>query len=567
MKKFQSKSWYPYTVAVCAGVVLYVALTHLPSIGAALASFSSYFSPVIVGIILAYLMNPLAAFFKRTIFRNLKKGSWTASVALTVAAIIAVILVLILIVVPALIESIDSFSEQLPQYQQSLHELTNRLGLTGVLDTVNAEELTGQVFGYIKDHTGAITSTTVGVIKTIVNVVIGAVLALYLLNSKSGILRDIYQLTDAILPTGKMKSVLKFAGRCNDILGRYLIFTLLDSVIVGVVNAIVMLILRMPYIGLISIIAGVTNLVPTFGPVIGAAVGGFLLLLVSPKYALMLIVISVVIQIADGYILKPRLFGNTLGVSGALILLAIVIMGNIFGIVGILLAIPAAAILDFSYRGYLLPSLQKKKKLRQKAADKADTKYYAVNDFYNMESGGSLHLLSRFKTLQQTTEYTCGSASALMVLEHYGIGGYDEMKISELAGTDSQKGTSVEGLAAFFESVGLSVDWHASTERRFEDIREAESYLAGMIDKGCPVLVDWVDWAGHWQIVIGIDTCSVDNPYDDVLIMADPYDVTDHVQDGYYIVPFGRFFEMWREGPCADKDAPYEQPFIAVIKP
>lgn len=77
-------------------------------------------------------------------------------------------------------------------------------------------------------------------------------------------------------------------------------------------------------------------------------------------------------------------------------------------------------------------------------------------------------------------------------------------------------------------------------------------------------MVDWVDWAGHWQVIIGIDTCGTDTPYDDVLIFADPYDITDHYQDGYYIFPLSRFYGMWREGPCAEKDSPYKQPFVVA---
>ena len=84
------------------------------------------------------------------------------------------------------------------------------------------------------------------------------------------------------------------------------------------------------------------------------------------------------------------------------------------------------------------------------------------------------------------------------------------------------------------------------------------------IDRGIPMMIDWVDWAGHWQVLIGIDTCGTDTPYDDVLIFADPYDVTDHKQDGYYTYPLGRFFGMWREGPCAQKVEPYRQPFVAA---
>lgn len=198
------------------------------------------------------------------------------------------------------------------------------------------------------------------------------------------------------------------------------------------------------------------------------------------------------------------------------------------------------------------------------ALDHPETRYYAVNDYYSMKSGGTLHILSGFETYQQTTEYSCGPASARMVLHRFGEDGIDEMTIVELAETDSTKGTSVEGLADFFTGLGWNVDANASTEPRFADPTEAEAYLLEKLDAGIPVMVDWIDWVGHWQVVIGLDACGTDDPYDDVLILADPYDITDHCQDGYYIFPFGRFFDMWREGVCAQKDVPYEQPFVTA---
>ena len=143
-----------------------------------------------------------------------------------------------------------------------------------------------------------------------------------------------------------------------------------------------------------------------------------------------------------------------------------------------------------------------------------------------MKSDNDLHIIPYFETYQQTTEHTCGCAAALMVLHHYGV--------------------------------------HADTDYRFESIEDAEAYLIEKIDAEIPVMVDWVDWYGHWQTVIGIDTCGNDDPYDDVLILADSYDITDHYQDGYYVFPLGRFFDMWREGPCAQKEVPYEQPFVAA---
>lgn len=192
------------------------------------------------------------------------------------------------------------------------------------------------------------------------------------------------------------------------------------------------------------------------------------------------------------------------------------------------------------------------------ALDHGDSRYYVINDYYNWTSGGSLHILTHFETYQQTTEYTCGVASARMVLHRFGVDEYDEMQLAELVQIDPEKGTSVEGLRDLFLSLDWEVESHADSDFRFSAVEEWEAYLLERIDAGVPVMVDWVDWAGHWQVVIGVDTCATEDPYDDVLILADPYDITDHYQDGYYIFPLGRFFDMWREGPCAQKETPYE---------
>ena len=199
------------------------------------------------------------------------------------------------------------------------------------------------------------------------------------------------------------------------------------------------------------------------------------------------------------------------------------------------------------------------------AMDHADSAYYAIHDFYNAVSEGDLHILPRFETYQQTTEYTCGAAAALMVLHWYGTDGYDEMQIGEMVEIDPEKGTSVEGLGAMFEALGWKVELHADTEYYFADEYEWRDFIIEHIDAGIPIMIDWTDWGGHWQVVIGVDECATEDPYDDVMILADPYDITDHYQDGYYTYPLGRFFYMWFEGPCAAKEEPYVQPFVVAI--
>lgn len=198
--------------------------------------------------------------------------------------------------------------------------------------------------------------------------------------------------------------------------------------------------------------------------------------------------------------------------------------------------------------------------------DNNKSRYYIINDYYNMKNSETLHIIPEFKTYQETTEYSCGCAVALMVLNHYGNNDFDEIQIGEKVKVDTSKGTFVEGLVDFFKSLGYTVDYNASTNKVFDGLVAFEEFVIEKIDKKIPIMVDWVDWTGHWQIIIGIDTCNGNNPYDDVLILADPYDVTDHYQDGYYTFPLARFYEMWREGPCAEKQVPYEQPYVIAYK-
>ena len=133
-----------------------------------------------------------------------------------------------------------------------------------------------------------------------------------------------------------------------------------------------MSVMGMQYVGMISVVIAVTNLIPTFGPIIGGLIGAFILLLVNPLHALIFIIFTLVLQTLDGYVIKPKLFGNSLGVSGLLILIAIIVGGKMFGVVGILLAIPFAAIIDFVYKDYLLSTLEKKKDVTDKEVPEKD---------------------------------------------------------------------------------------------------------------------------------------------------------------------------------------------------
>ena len=150
----------------------------------------------------------------------------------------------------------------------------------------------------------------------------------------------------------------------NAIFSKYIVCEILDALIIGLANGIFLLICRAPDALFISAIAAITNLVPTFGPIIGAAIGSFVFLLIRPSVILPFLIFTLVIQLLDSYLIKPKLFGGALNVPGLVILIAIIVFGKLFGLVGMLLAIPIAAILVFLYSRVLLQWLELRQELK-----------------------------------------------------------------------------------------------------------------------------------------------------------------------------------------------------------
>lgn len=176
--------------------------------------------------------------------------------------------------------------------------------------------------------------------------------------------------------------------------------------------------------------------------------------------------------------------------------------------------------------------------------------YYVQMDFYNMKSEGSLTILPRFKTYQQTTEYTCAPACALMV-EQYLTGKElareDELRIAEGSKTQSFRGdnpgTDMKLMVDYYTNEG----WEVHSKYTDGKIRRRQfpEFIVNNLRAGIPIIINDIDWGGHYRVIIGYDTMGDDYMGNDVIIMADPYDTTDHLQDGYNIVPAQRFYYMW----------------------
>lgn len=184
----------------------------------------------------------------------------------------------------------------------------------------------------------------------------------------------------------------------------------------------------------------------------------------------------------------------------------------------------------------------------ERQGDHKDSTYFNQLDFYNMKSTDTLTILSNFKTMQQTSEWSCGVTSALMVLEYYSkLGEHNEQSLAKFRENGSNpEATTLQGAIKIFEGVGgfkIESTYDYDEESKYEKI--TLDMIQEYLKKDIPVMVAWNDWGGHWQVIIGYDTMKTETTQDDIIIVADSYDTTDHNQDGYGIYPAERFYYNW----------------------
>ena len=195
--------------------------------------------------------------------------------------------------------------------------------------------------------------------------------------------------------------------------------------------------------------------------------------------------------------------------------------------------------------------------------DVTDSPYFTQNDFYKMKSNEYLTILHNFTTYQQTTMHTCGPAVANMVVDHFlGKPLHSELETAKMMNCTKYNGTTTKGLRGYFIDLGWKVTSSADTDspKTYTDFL---NFVQGHLQDNTPIMVENVEWGGHWRIIIGYDTINTTNTGDDVLILADPFDKADHLQDGYTVVPAEKFFYMWFDAIRFAKGANWKQWVVA----
>ncbi|MBQ7221537.1 MAG: C39 family peptidase [Synergistaceae bacterium] len=194
---------------------------------------------------------------------------------------------------------------------------------------------------------------------------------------------------------------------------------------------------------------------------------------------------------------------------------------------------------------------------------KGSVYFDTATDYYETASTDSRIILRNYPTYQQTRENTCGPASALTVLWYYGVKDYDEMALAREMKTKPEVGTAPKDMLAFFERLGWKTQSSIHRSKRFEDYGSFMKFVQDNLKAGVPILVENVEFGGHWRVIIGYDTMNTESEADDVLIMVDPYDTSDHQQDGYTVNNGERFYYMWFDHYMLPEDQ-RDQPFIVA---
>ena len=377
-KKALSNRWGAYTVAAIAGVVAYLTLMNLSSVLGWLSRAAQIISPIIIGVIIAYLVDLVVVFFENKVFKKVQRAKlrYVLSVVVSIILVLLAISLFFWLVLPEILTSITDFISNAQNYKSIIEENLAKLdefaaqyniNLGATNWTANIYSQTNKFIAEFTQNLSRAMDTVLSVWNILLNAFIGVILAVYFLAGKKRLFRGIDTFRHALLTDEQYKKHTDFLRRSNSIFSKYISFTILEAIGVGIVNAVFMLIVGLPNVVLISVIVGVTNILPTFGPIVGGFMGAFILLLEDPMYALIFVIFTCVLQTIDGYVVKPHLFGDSMGLPSFISLISIIIGGKLFGPIGILISIPFTAVMAILYHESLLPWLRKRKQEREKA--------------------------------------------------------------------------------------------------------------------------------------------------------------------------------------------------------
>lgn len=367
--KLDRKNVRTILLIIAFAVLLYTAAQNLASVYGAVRTVWRVFGVVITGLAMAFVLNVPLKLFENRVFYGMsedrrplvRKLRRPVSLVFALVVSLGLISILIAVVLPQLTATVAEVAARLPEYISSaVNWLNDFLAGFGIEIeslknfTVDWEKVFSELTTYLKEGSANVdgssvvdTVTGVGtsVVSTVMNTFLGLVVAVYILAQKERIGRFTRRCIDAFLPQKAASGLARIASMASETFSNFVAGQLADSCILGILCYICMRIFRFPYPEVISVVIGVTSLVPMVGSFIGEVIGALLILIVSPLKALLFVVMVLAIQQVDGAFIYPRIVGRSVGLPGVAVFCAVIVGGNVAGVIGAMIGVPVCALI------------------------------------------------------------------------------------------------------------------------------------------------------------------------------------------------------------------------------
>ncbi len=360
---------------IAAAIAFFFLIYSLPSIIGFVKRVIKILMPVNIGIFVAYILNPIVTFLNGGLgellahtklqVKTRKKLAKGLSIGIALVLLLAVVVTLLSMVIPEVISSMFTLIGNIQNYGVSFYDYISNLfaGNESVQKQVQEILTSGinsaiswvknDLLGQINMLMSKLSSGLVGAFKIVINIVLGLCVAVYLLISKHKFIGGMKKLLYASFKKETVNVILAVARQTDSIFGGFISGKLIDSLIIGVLCFIGCSIMDTPYVALISVVIGVTNVVPIFGPWVGAIPCSLLVLVVNPDKALIFVIFIILLQQFDGNILGPNILGDSTGLSAFWVVVAITLGGGLFSVPGMILGVPTFAVLYFLVKTFV----------------------------------------------------------------------------------------------------------------------------------------------------------------------------------------------------------------------
>lgn len=339
--------------------LLYLCIHYWTSVADVTSMVLKAASPLLIGCVIAYVVNILMSFYERHYFRKsesrfVEKSRRVVCMILAIMTLLLIIALIVWLVLPQLWSCVQLIVAELPLFLREIALLIEEWGVLpeNITDTLTNMDWPSQISQIVQVITTGLGSVVDVLIKTVSSVFSGVVSALlsiifsvYILLSKERLMRQLQQVSCHYLKKTWYQKCTYILSVFNDCFRRYIVGQCTEAVILGILCALGMWILRLPYAAMIGALTAFTALVPIVGSYIGAIVGAFMILTVSPAKAVIFVIFLIILQQLEGNIIYPRVVGHSLGLPGIWVLAAVTIGGGVMGIGGMLLGVPLAAAL------------------------------------------------------------------------------------------------------------------------------------------------------------------------------------------------------------------------------